>query len=88
MLDADGFRGGDLHVIDVAAIPHRLEHAVAEPEHQHVLHCFLAEVVIDAIHLLLVEVLVREPVQRARAVEVDAEWLLDDDPAPSAQRRL
>ena len=57
MLDADGLGGGDLHVIDVAPVPDRLEHAVAEAEHEQVLDGFLAEIVIDAIDLVLVEVL-------------------------------
>ena len=65
-LDADGLGGGDLHVIDVAAVPDRLEHPVAEPEHQQVLDGLLAEVVIDAEDLLLVEVLV-DDARSARA---------------------
>ena len=33
-LDAERFRGGDLHVVDVVAIPERLENAVAEAQDQ------------------------------------------------------
>ena len=88
MLDADGLRGGDLHVVDVAAVPDRLEHAVAEPEHQQVLDGLLPEIVIDAVDLLFVEMLVREAIERARAVEVGAERLLDDDAAPAPRRRI
>ena len=66
-LDADGLGRGDLHVIDVAPVPDRLEHAVGEAEHQQVLDGLLAEVVIDAEDLRLVEVLVQQRVQLARA---------------------
>ena len=86
-LDADGLGRGDLHVIDVAAVPDRLEHAVGEAEHQQVLDGFLAEVVIDAEDLRLVEVRVQQLVQRARAGEIGAERLFDDDPAPAFRRR-
>ena len=48
---------GDLHVIDVAAVPDRLEDAVGEAEHQDVLHRLLAQVVIDAIDLPLAQTL-------------------------------
>ena len=86
MLDADRLRRGNLYVIDVAAVPHRLEHAVGEAEHEQVLNGLLPEIVIDAIHLIFVEVLVRQPIERARAVEIGTEWLLDDDPAPASCR--
>ena len=66
-LDADGLGRGDLHVIDVAPVPDRLEHAVREAEDQQVLDGFLAEVVIDAEDLRLVQVRVQQPVQLARA---------------------
>ena len=42
---------------------------------------------IDSIHLIFVEVLVGEPIERARAVEIGAERLLDDDTPPAARRR-
>ena len=86
-LDADGLGGGDLHVIDVAPVPDRLEHAVGEAEHQQVLDGLLAEVVIDAKDLIFVEVLVRRADSaRVALCEVGAERLLDDDAAPAAHR--
>ena len=87
MLDAERLGDGDLHVVDVAAIPDRLEDAVAEAEHQDVLDGLLAEVVIDPVDLVLAHH--RESSRRlsSRAdVEVGAERLLDDDAAPA--RRL
>ena len=53
--DVDFLGHGDLHVVDVVAVPDRLEDRVGEPQHEQVLHRFLAEVVIDAVHLPLAE---------------------------------
>ena len=55
MLDAQRLGGGDLHVVDVAAVPDRLEDAVGEAQHQQVLHGLLGQVVVDAVDLPLVE---------------------------------
>src|SRR2546429_8931414 len=54
-LYAERFRGCDLHVIDVIAVPKRLENAVAKAQDEKVLHGVLAEVMIDAVDLLFVE---------------------------------
>ena len=48
----------DLHVVDVLAIPHRLEEAVGEPQGQHVERRFLAQEVVDPEDLVLGEHLV------------------------------
>ena len=77
-LDADRLGHGDLHVVDVLPVPERLEDAVGEAEHQQVLHRLLAEVVIDAVDLLLDERRVQTLVERTRGGEVAAERLLDD----------
>ncbi len=53
--DAFGLGDGDLHVVDVLLIEQRLEDAVREAQDQDVLDGFLAEIVIDAIDLPLVE---------------------------------
>src|SRR5712664_1332581 len=55
MLDADGFRGGDLHVVDVVPIPQRLDDVVGEAKDQNVLDRFFAKVMVDAVDLILVE---------------------------------
>ena len=64
---ADGhFLGhGDLHVVDVVAVPDRLEDRVGEPQHQHVLHGLLAQVMVDAIDLLFAKHAVHRLVQLA-----------------------
>ena len=67
----------DLHVIDVIAIPDRLEDPVGEPEHQNVLHRLFAQVVIDAEDLVLVEHRVHLVIQVARRIEIVPKRLLD-----------
>ena len=78
--DAFVFGHRDLHVIDVFLIEQRLEDAVGEPQHQDVLDRFLAEIVIDAEDLPLVEDGGDGVVDGAGAVEIVADRLLDDQP--------
>ena len=73
---------GDLHRSHVPPVPDRLEDAVAEPEGQDVLDRLLAQVMVDAIDLALVEHARDLEVQRRGAGKVVAERLLDDHPAP------
>ena len=87
-LDADLLGDRDLHVVDVLATPERLEDGVGEAEDQQVLHRLLAEVVVDAEDLRLVEGRGDRVVERARAREVVAEGLLEDDARPGAARAL
>ena len=54
----------DLHVVDEVAVPDRLEQAVGEAEREDVLRRLLAEEVIDAEDLVLVEDLVQLGVER------------------------
>ena len=53
--DADVLGRGDLDVVDVVAVPERLEQPVGEAERQDVLDGLLAQVVVDAEDLALVE---------------------------------
>ena len=53
LLHADGFGICDLNVINVAAVPDGLEDGVIEAEHENVLHCLFAEVVVNPIDLVL-----------------------------------
>ena len=43
----------DLHVVDVLAVPQRLEEAVGEPQREHVQRRLLAQEVVDAEDLVL-----------------------------------
>ena len=83
-LHADRLADGDLHVVDVVPVPERLEDAVGPAEHQDVLHRLLAEVVIDAVDLILREHRAHRVVQRAGRREIAPERLLDDDAHPAA----
>ena len=47
-LDAEVFRHGDLHALDMVAVPERLQERVGEAEEEHVVHRPLAQVVVDA----------------------------------------
>ena len=79
--------GRDLHVIDELPVQQRLEDRVAEAEGQQVLHRFLAQVMVDAVDLVLVELLEYVDVQRLRRRQVAAERLLDDHAFPGAAHR-
>ena len=78
--DRERLRHVDLHVVDVKAVPDRLEQAVREAQREDVLRGLLAEEVVDAEHLLLREHLVHLGVERAGAREVGPERLLHDHP--------
>ncbi len=84
MADAELLVDGDLHMIDMVAIPDRLEHAVGKAQHQDVLHRFLAEVVIDPIDLVLVDDLEQFAVQDFRRGKISPERLFNHQPPPCA----
>ena len=79
-LHADRLAHRDLHVVDVLAVPERLEDAVGEAQDQDVLDGLLAEIVVNPVDLPLAEHPRDQPVQLLGALEVAAEGLLDDDP--------
>ena len=79
VVDAEGLGDVDLHVVDVVAVPDRLEHAVGEAQRDQVLHRLAAEEVVDPEHAILRHDAVHEGVELARAVEVDAERLLQHE---------
>ena len=47
-LYAESLGHGDLHGVDEIPVPDRLEEGVGKPEVEKVLHCLLAEIVVDA----------------------------------------
>src|SRR5205823_3380594 len=83
-LDAHRLGHGDLHRVDVAPVPDRLEEAVPEAEDGQVLDGLLAEVVVDPIDLALAEDLADLPVQLPGRSDVRPERFLDDDAHPAA----
>ena len=68
----------DLDLVDVSAVPDRLEHAVGQACSEHVLHGRHREEVIDAKHVALVHQLREKAIERRRAVEVLSKRLLED----------
>jgi hypothetical protein len=54
-LHTERFRDGDLHVVDVRRVPQGLEEGVGEAQCEEVLHRLLAEIVVDAEDLVLLE---------------------------------
>ena len=86
--DADVLGHGDLHVVDVVGVPDRLEHLVGEAQRQQVLHGLLAQVVVDPEHRVGREDVLDDGVELARRLQVVAERLLDDDPAPRPRLRV
>ena len=83
-LDTQRLGDRDLHVIDMVAVPDRLEQAVGEAQHQDVLHRLLAQIVVDAENLILAENAEQLSIELPRRGEVGAERLLDDDAPPGA----
>src|SRR5216683_631350 len=73
-----------LHVVNVAAVPNRLEDGVVETKHQNVLHRFFAEVMVDAVDLVFRQHGFDFAVQSAGRIEVMAERLLDNHSPPAA----
>ena len=80
VLDPEVLGHRDLHGLDVAAVPDRLEQGIREAQVGDVLNRFLAEEVVDPVDLALVQDLVDLVVQLDRRVQVVTEGLLDHDP--------
>ena len=82
-LHADRLRHGDLDMVDVAAVPDRLENEIAKTEDKDVSHRLFSKVVIDAVDLTLAEDLSNFTVELHRRLKVAAERLLNDDASPA-----
>jgi hypothetical protein len=74
----------DLDVVDVVLVPDRLEDPVGEPQGKDVLDRLLAEVVVDAVDLGLIEVPLELGVEILGTPEVPPERLLYYQPRPAA----
>jgi hypothetical protein len=75
LLDAQFFGDGDLDVGNVFAPPQRLEQRIAKAQRKQVLHRRLAQVVVDAKHLLFAENLAHRAVDGAVGRQVVAQRL-------------
>ena len=71
----------------MGGVPERGEHGVGHPKREQVLHRLLAQVVIDAIDLVLAPQGEQRLVQTVGGGQILAERLFDDDPLPPRQPR-
>ena len=85
---AEVFGAGDLDVVDVLAVPERLEDRVRKPQHHEVLRGFLAEVVVDPVGVPFFEGGVHHFIEMTRRGEVGAEGFFNNHPCPATFRRL
>ena len=84
MADAELLVDGDLDMIDMIAIPDRLEHAIGEAQHQDVLNRFFAEVMIDPIDLVLIDDFQQFGIQGLCRSKVGPERFFNHQPPPPA----
>src|ERR1700719_4653183 len=82
-LHADRFGGGDLHVIDIGAVPERLEDTVAEAERHNILNRLLAQIVVDPVDLAFLEAFLQTAIEGPGTSQIAAKWLFDDDAPPA-----
>ena len=83
VLDAHGFRDGDLHMVDPVAVPDRLEHPVGEAERQDGLDRVLAEEMVDPEGLILGQGAGQEAVQIMGGGDIVTERFFDHHPPPA-----
>ena len=88
VVDAEALGHRDLDAVDVVAVPHGLEHGVRKPQVEQLLDPHLAEEVVDAVELRLVDVGVQLLRQRVGGGQVVAERLLDHDTGICGQAGL
>jgi hypothetical protein len=81
VFDADGLGHRDLHVVDVAPVPERLEEGVGEAQGQDVLHRLLAQIVVDAVDLRFHQQAGEGTVQGDGGRQIPAERLLENHAA-------
>ena len=88
VLDPERFGDGDLHAVDVAPVPVRLEDHVGETKDHDVLHGLLPEVMVNAVDLRLVQDLVELVVEFAGRIKIATKRFLDDDAAVAVRSFL
>jgi hypothetical protein len=81
---AEALGHGDLDVVHERSVPHGLEQDVGEAQHEDVLDRFLAEVMVDAVGLFLVEHAPQLARQGLGRGAVAPERFLDDQARPAA----
>lgn len=81
-LHAQVFRAGDLHMINEAVVPQRLEHGIGKAQHHDVLCRLLAKIVINAVGIRFLECLVGGGIQGLCGRKIGPKRLFDDNPRP------
>ena len=87
-LHSEVFGHGDLHALDVVAVPERLQERVHEPEEDEILDRPLPEIMVDAEDRRLVEGREQDPVELLCRAEVSAEGLFENDAGALGAARL
>ena len=87
-LDAEVFRHGDLHALDMVAVPERLQERIGEAEEEHVMHRPLPQVMVDAEDRRLVEGAEQDLVELLRRGEVVPKGFSTMTRAPLVQPAL
>src|SRR6266700_2935512 len=87
-LYAEIFRHGDFHTLDVVAVPKGFDKRVGETEGKQVVNCSLAQVVVNAKDIGLIERPKQNLVQLLRRREIVPEGFFDDDARPSGTIRF
>ncbi len=82
--DIDDLGGGDLHMVDVAAVPQGLDHHVGETRRHQVLHRLLAEEMVEPVDLAFPDLGENLRIERLRRGEIGAERFFDRDTAEDA----
>ena len=70
-------------MIDVTVVPDRLDRAIAETIGHDVLHGLLAQVVVDAINLVLFKALMQDCVQPPGRIQIPAKGFFNDNASPA-----
>ena len=81
-LHAEIFGAGDLHVVDVAAVPVRFKDGIGKAQHHDVLRGFFAQVMVDSIGVLLFEGGIHHFIEAPGRGQVLAEGLFTDHSRP------
>lgn len=88
LLHADRFRDGDLYIVDIIRVPYRFEDEVCEPENENILNGLLAEIVIDAVNLPLVQRPAESEVESAGRFKIMSERFFQHDMTPRHPLRI
>src|ERR1700758_2898794 len=87
-LYSEVFGHGDLDTLDVVAVPEGFHKSIGETECEHVVHCALSQVMIDAENVGFVENTKKNLIQFLRRDKIVPEGLFHDDSSTSCTARL